>query len=334
MAHDVFISHSSKDKPAADAVCALLESDGLRCWIAPRDVQAGVSYAGAIIDAINECRAMVLIFSDAANASPQIEREIERAANRRIPLLPFRIENVTPQHGLEYFLSTPHWLDAFTPPLETHIRELARQLHALLDPKPSAGAAAVVVTPSPGPVVAPAAAMPVVATRPAASRTRSRMTTGAMAAIGAVVVGGALAVAGGTAVWLGGQHVTHAPASSSALASSAVASSAVASSASASSASAAPPASSEHSVAESSAATHSAAAEAVAKPPPPLQPSRPVAEGRTRVQTAVGQGVRVGAIRPPPPLVLRRTPPFRPPLRHPPRRPPPPPFRRHPRPFV
>src|SRR5579863_939439 len=193
MAHDVFISHSSKDKPAADAVCALLESDGLRCWIAPRDVQAGVSYAGAIIEAVNECRAMVLIFSDAANDSPQIEREIERAANRRIPILPFRIQNVTPERGLEYFLSTPHWLDAFTPPLETHIRELARQLHALLDPKPSAGAAAVVVTPSPGPVVAPAAAMPVVATRPAASRTRSRMTTGAMAAIGAVLVGGALA---------------------------------------------------------------------------------------------------------------------------------------------
>src|SRR5579871_1800231 len=131
MAHDVFISHSSTDKPAADAVCALLESDGIRCWIAPRDIQAGVSYASALIDAINASRAMVLIFSGAANGSPQIEREIERAANRRIPILPFRIEDVTPEHGLEYFLSTPHWLDAFTPPLEEHIRELAKQLRAL-----------------------------------------------------------------------------------------------------------------------------------------------------------------------------------------------------------
>jgi hypothetical protein len=294
MAHDVFISHSSKDKPTADAVCALLESDGLRCWIAPRDVQAGVSYAGAIIDAINECRAMVLIFSGAANASPQIEREIERAANRRIPLLPFRIENVTPQHGLEYFLSTPHWLDAFTPPLETHIRELARQLHALLDPTPTAGAAAV-VTPPAGPAVA---------------RTQSRMTTSAMLAIGVVAVGGALAVAGGTAVWLG-QHATQAPLSSSALASSAVASSAVASSAIASSASAAPPASSASSVAESSAAADSAAAEAAANLPPPA----PIAERGPRVGTAVGHGVRAGAIRGPR-LVLRRPPPRRPPPPH------------------
>ena len=38
MAHDVFISHSSKDKPIADAICANLEGTGIRCWIAPRDI--------------------------------------------------------------------------------------------------------------------------------------------------------------------------------------------------------------------------------------------------------------------------------------------------------
>jgi hypothetical protein len=30
MAHDVFISHSAKDKVTADAVCAMLESEGVR----------------------------------------------------------------------------------------------------------------------------------------------------------------------------------------------------------------------------------------------------------------------------------------------------------------
>jgi hypothetical protein len=36
MAHDVFISYSTKDKPIADAVCGTLERNGVRCWIAPR----------------------------------------------------------------------------------------------------------------------------------------------------------------------------------------------------------------------------------------------------------------------------------------------------------
>jgi len=34
MAHDVFISYSAEDKPIADAVCAALEAEHIRCWIA------------------------------------------------------------------------------------------------------------------------------------------------------------------------------------------------------------------------------------------------------------------------------------------------------------
>ncbi len=37
MAHEVFISHSSKDKLTADALCHALEQNGVSCWIAPRD---------------------------------------------------------------------------------------------------------------------------------------------------------------------------------------------------------------------------------------------------------------------------------------------------------
>ena len=41
MKYDVFISYSHKDKAAADAVCASLEADGVRCWYAPRDIAPG-----------------------------------------------------------------------------------------------------------------------------------------------------------------------------------------------------------------------------------------------------------------------------------------------------
>ena len=52
MAHDVFISYSSKDKAVADAVCAGLEGRGIACWMAPRDIVPGVDWGAAIIDAI------------------------------------------------------------------------------------------------------------------------------------------------------------------------------------------------------------------------------------------------------------------------------------------
>ncbi|MDR0948902.1 MAG: toll/interleukin-1 receptor domain-containing protein, partial [Lachnospiraceae bacterium] len=47
MAYDVFISHSSVDKSIANAICHTLEANGMRCWIAPRDIPAGTNYGAA-----------------------------------------------------------------------------------------------------------------------------------------------------------------------------------------------------------------------------------------------------------------------------------------------
>src|SRR5712671_587549 len=79
MPHDAFISYSTHDKAAADATCATLEASGIRCWIAPRDITPGAEWGEAIVDAINHCRVMILIFSANANKSQQIPREVERA---------------------------------------------------------------------------------------------------------------------------------------------------------------------------------------------------------------------------------------------------------------
>jgi hypothetical protein len=132
MAHDVFISHSAKDKPVADAVCATLENGGVRCWIAPRDIVPGTQWGEAIIDAISACRVMVLVFSSNANESQQIIREVERAVSKGIPVIPFRVEDVDPNKSLEYFISAPHWLDALTPPLEKHLGQLLSTIKLLL----------------------------------------------------------------------------------------------------------------------------------------------------------------------------------------------------------
>ena len=133
MEFDAFISYSSQDKPAANAACAVLESAGVRCWIAPRDIMAGGEYGAAIVEAIDRCRVMVLIFSSSANNSGQIRREIERAVSKGVPIVPLRIEQVVPTKSMEYFLGAIHWLDALTPPLETHLQKLAETVKALLD---------------------------------------------------------------------------------------------------------------------------------------------------------------------------------------------------------
>src|SRR5438067_7546355 len=132
MAHDVFISHSTSNRPVANAVCAALERAGIRCWIAPRDVLPGRSYSGEITRAIQQSRAFVLIFSAHSNNSEQVLREVQLAANSRLHIVQFRIDAVVPSDDLEYYLSGPHWLDAVTPPLENHLEQLKSSMKALL----------------------------------------------------------------------------------------------------------------------------------------------------------------------------------------------------------
>lgn len=135
--NDVFISYSSKDKQVADAVCAQLEESRIRCWIAPRDATPGPDYAESIINALNESRIMVLVFSSNANHSAHVLHEVERAVNKGLVIVPFRIEEVLPTGGLELHISAAHWLDAISPPLRRHLASLATTIQKLLSNRDS-----------------------------------------------------------------------------------------------------------------------------------------------------------------------------------------------------
>jgi hypothetical protein len=130
---EIFISYSTEDKPVADAVCNNLESQGIRCWIAPRDILPGTNYQEAIIDAIDSSRIMVLIFSSHSNNSPHVIRELTRAVSKGVVVIPFRIEEVSPSKSMEYLISVPHWLDAMKPPLEQHLEKLGKTVNVLLE---------------------------------------------------------------------------------------------------------------------------------------------------------------------------------------------------------
>ena len=92
----------------------------------------GLDYGEALIDAINASGIMLLVLSARSNTSPQVRREVERAASKDIPILPLRIEDVTLSKGMEYFISAGHWLDATQGPLEAHLEALVAAVQRLL----------------------------------------------------------------------------------------------------------------------------------------------------------------------------------------------------------
>jgi hypothetical protein len=149
MAHDVFISHASVDKPAADAVCHGLEARGVRCWIAPRDQIAGKPYGQQITEAIRAARVMVLIFSEHVNASQAVLNEIHLAAAAEVTIVPFRIAHVELNPELNYYLGRTHWLDAFPQPLDAYIDTLAATIQRNLPGDGPEGAAPLLRPPPP-----------------------------------------------------------------------------------------------------------------------------------------------------------------------------------------
>ena len=128
----VFISYSSPDRALANDLCQYLETQGISCWIAPRDVVPGSDFPGSIIDAIDASTVMVLIFSKSSNSSPHVMRELTRAVTRNMLIIPFRIEEILPTKNMDYLINIAQWFNAMPPPPQQHFGALTETIKSHL----------------------------------------------------------------------------------------------------------------------------------------------------------------------------------------------------------
>ena len=108
---DVFISYASQDTAVANAIVEILERNGLRCWIAPRDVTPGSHYADGIMSAISGAKALVLVLSGSALTSKHVGKEVERASSKGRPVIAIHTDPAPLTPAFEYFLSESQWID-------------------------------------------------------------------------------------------------------------------------------------------------------------------------------------------------------------------------------
>ena len=109
--HEVFISFSSRDRNVALNICKFLEDNGISCWIAPRNVDAGTNYATQIVSAIKRCRVFVLAASVNTNESGHVSNEVSLAFDNKKPIIPFKIEDFC---ASKLKTSNPNFLDAIS----------------------------------------------------------------------------------------------------------------------------------------------------------------------------------------------------------------------------
>ncbi len=150
MSHDVFISYSSWDRPFANAVCGQLEENGVRCWMAPRDIPPDLAEFSPLIEkAIDECRIAVLVLSSKANSSSRVVSEVGRATGLEKLIVPLKVEHFMPTGGLEYALRYVHCLDAVNVPIHEALKTLVQYIRRAVDlPEPHAHQCATAIVPS------------------------------------------------------------------------------------------------------------------------------------------------------------------------------------------
>lgn len=132
MKYDVFISYSSDDQKVVEGLCAYLEQHKVRCFVAYRDIPHGKPWARAIVEALDESRMMVVVFSENFNNSEQVDREIEIASEDKKPILTFRISDDSFKGAKKYYLKNLNWIDAFPHPEQVFGRVL-EDVYKLLD---------------------------------------------------------------------------------------------------------------------------------------------------------------------------------------------------------
>ena len=121
----VFISHASADAPLALNICDGLESRGVRCWIAPRDVQSDGTYGTEIMKGLRECEVFLIVVSDAAADSQQVEREAERASHYKKRIIPLTLGESDAGPRLEYYIAGRQRFPCSSPPSAQLLDSLA-----------------------------------------------------------------------------------------------------------------------------------------------------------------------------------------------------------------
>jgi hypothetical protein len=106
----LFVSHSSSKRPVAEHVERALAAKGVTCWVAPRDVAPGASFARAIPEAIRQTDGVLLLFCSDSVKSRHVERELILADQLGKAIIPLRLEKIDPGE-LSYHLASSQWLD-------------------------------------------------------------------------------------------------------------------------------------------------------------------------------------------------------------------------------
>lgn len=123
----LFISYASEDRPFVHSLSADISAAGIETWVDREDLVPGDRWRGEIINAIDECTALVVVLSRASASSREVPREVEAADRREKQIIPVIKEACDPRN-VELVVAERQWIDFSTGDYAGGVQQLVAAL--------------------------------------------------------------------------------------------------------------------------------------------------------------------------------------------------------------
>jgi len=127
---DVFVSYTRQDVDFTGALARALEAQGLSVWY-DAAIGGGAEWRASIVDAMQQARLVVLVYSPATEKSAEVAKELAVAAAQKRRIVPIRVANVFPSGAFLYEMARLNWVDCF-PVTEARLETIALALGEMI----------------------------------------------------------------------------------------------------------------------------------------------------------------------------------------------------------
>ena len=125
---EVFVSYSSQDFEEVHGIVDRLREVGVSVWMDEGGIGAAALWSEAIVEAINDCKVLIMMVSGHSTSSPNVVKEVMLASESGKVILPVYLEEAEIPSRLKYQLTGIQHLEAYALTETGLIEELRRGL--------------------------------------------------------------------------------------------------------------------------------------------------------------------------------------------------------------
>jgi CRP-like cAMP-binding protein len=131
MKPEVFVSYSRKDWGLVIPIVQRLREAGTSVWVDQGDIDGAVLWAEEIVEAIENCKVMILMASNGSFASRNVVKELALASENNKSILPILLEPVEIPKTMKYQLAGVQYIEFFRGNLTDNMQAVVRSLNRL-----------------------------------------------------------------------------------------------------------------------------------------------------------------------------------------------------------